>query len=89
MKAREAMAETVGTVSVTDTVRRVTELMNIEGCRSVRVLDGSRLVGVITDRDIVIRCLVKGGDIRDEMVGEIITLGHASDYDPVVNQRSA
>jgi CBS domain-containing protein len=38
---------------------------------SLPVVDGARLIGVLTDRDIVIRAIADGGDPRTVQVGEI------------------
>jgi CBS domain-containing protein len=61
MKVRDAMAKTIGTAAPSDSVRRVATLMREEGAGFLPVCDGEQLVGVITDRDIVIRCIAEGG----------------------------
>jgi CBS domain-containing protein len=61
MKVRDAMARTISTAAPSDSVRRVATLMREEGAGFLPVCDGEQLIGVITDRDIVIRCIAEGG----------------------------
>jgi CBS domain-containing protein len=74
MKVRDAMAKTISTASPTDTVRRLADVMKKENCGFVPVVEEDRLVGVVTDRDIVLRCLTNGhGDIGRELAAEIMS----------------
>ena len=74
MKVREAMAKTISTASPTDTVRQVAELMKEEDCGFVPVVEEGHLVGVVTDRDIVVRCLADGhDDLGNEMATEVMS----------------
>jgi CBS domain-containing protein len=74
MKVRDAMAKTISTASPTDTVRRLASVMKKEDCGFVPVVEEGRLVGVVTDRDIVLRCLANGhGDIGHESAAEIMS----------------
>ena len=68
MKVQEAMAKTISTASPNDTIQRVAQLMKQEDAGFIPVTDGDRLLGVITDRDIVIRCLADHQDILNEKV---------------------
>jgi CBS domain-containing protein len=51
----------------------VAELMATEDVGAIPVLDGDRLVGMVTDRDIVIRVIARGKDPRGMTVREIAT----------------
>jgi CBS domain-containing protein len=74
MKVWDAMAKTISTASPTDTVRRLASVMKKEDCGFVPVVEEGRLVGVVTDRDIVLRCLANGhGDIGHELAAEIMS----------------
>lgn len=60
MKARDLMTPDPFTVTATDSVFRAAELMRNVGVGSLPVVLGpedSTLVGIITDRDIVTRCV--------------------------------
>ncbi len=60
MKVREAMAKTISTAKPNDTVARAAKLMKMEDCGFIPVVAEDKIVGVVTDRDIVIRCLAEG-----------------------------
>ena len=44
---------------------QVAELMQAEDVGAIPVLEGDLLVGMITDRDIIVRAIAKGKDPRD------------------------
>lgn len=74
MKVREAMAKTVSTAHPDDTIGRVAQLMKQEDAGFIPVTEGRTLVGVVTDRDIVVRCLAEGhGDVINEPVEHAMT----------------
>jgi CBS domain-containing protein len=62
-------------ISVTpaEPVQRALELMKTNRVRSVLVLEGERLAGIITQGDCAIRVLLEGRDARTTPVGEIMT----------------
>ena len=37
----------------------------------VVVMDGEKIRGIVTDRDIVVRCVAEGGDVRTAKVGDV------------------
>jgi len=58
----------------TTTVRSAAELMQGEDVGSLPVVEeGGALVGIVTDRDIVVRAVAAGGDVDTITVGEILT----------------
>ena len=69
MKVREAMTKAVSTASRQERLLKVAQMMKAEDTGFIPVVDGESLVGVITDRDIVLRCLAEGhSDILNESV---------------------
>jgi CBS domain-containing protein len=60
MKVHEAMTSDPRRVSPQDTIYDVAVAMKEEGTGFVPVCEGDTAVGVITDRDIVLRCLAEG-----------------------------
>ena len=56
-----------------DHVQRALEQMKTYRVRSVLVLDGGRLAGIITQGDCAIRVLLEGRDARLTRVAEIMT----------------
>ena len=76
MKVREAMAKTISTAAPDDTVARAAELMKTEDCGFIPVVAEDKVVGVVTDRDIVIRCLADGhADVLSETIDHVMTAG--------------
>lgn len=60
MKVSEVMSVHVHVLAADDTVESAAQLMLREDIGSVPVHDGQKLVGMVTDRDIVIRGLAAG-----------------------------
>lgn len=74
MKIQDIMTRDPSSVTADATVREAAQVMKRENVGIVPVVDGQterRLVGVVTDRDIAIRCLAEGKDgtcrVRDVM----------------------
>ena len=57
MQVSDVMTKDVAIADIGSTVRDVAGIMRMEDCGFVPVLDEGRLVGVVTDRDLVVRCL--------------------------------
>jgi CBS domain-containing protein len=69
------MASTISTARPDDSLKRVAQLMKQEDSGFMPITDGDRLVGVITDRDIVIRCIAEKDDIRDVKAQDCMSTG--------------
>ncbi len=74
MKVSEAMTAQVVTASPKTTVTEVARMMAEIESGAVPVSDGGKVVGLITDRDIVLRVVAKGGAL-DTAVSEVMTEG--------------
>jgi CBS domain-containing protein len=72
MKAKDIMSTDVVCLSRDDTVEHAAQLMNQNDIGAIPVCDGSRVVGIVTDRDIALRSVGTGGDSR-QTVGQIMT----------------
>jgi CBS domain-containing protein len=73
-RVREVMAKTICTASKSDTVERVARMMKDEDCGFVPVTDDGRVIGAITDRDIVMRCVSAGHtDTMKTTAGEVMS----------------
>jgi CBS domain-containing protein len=70
-KIREVMTDHPVTVSPGTSVREVAALMREHDVGDVLVVDGDRLLGLITDRDLVVRAVGVGRDPASTPVGEI------------------
>ena len=74
MKVREAMAKTVTSAKRSDKVIDVAKKMKQEDAGFMPVVEnGGTVIGVITDRDIVIRCIAEGHDPRDETAEHLMS----------------
>lgn len=78
MRCSEIMTRDVQTASREMTLHEVAVLMRDGDMGSVPVVDDGKLVGIVTDRDIVVRVLAngKGADtpVSDAMTTEIVTV---------------
>ena len=68
---RDAMTTNPRGVEVSTPVVEAAKLMKSEDVGSLPVTEGDRLVGMVTDRDIVIRVVAEGKDVQTSTVGEI------------------
>lgn len=60
MKVREAMSRDVRIANPTETIEEAARMMAAQDLGSLPVGDGDRLVGMVTDRDIVVRAVATG-----------------------------
>ena len=73
MKVRELMTKQPTTVEPDAKLGEVATLMKQEDCGSIPVVEGGRLVGIVTDRDIVVRGLASGKDPKNQRVSEVMS----------------
>jgi CBS domain-containing protein len=71
--ARDVMTPNPATVSQKDSIRDAARIMASEDTGVVPVVDGRKIVGLVTDRDIVIRCVAEGKDTATAKVKECMT----------------
>lgn len=78
-RCREIMTGNVRTVASDTSVREVSVLMRESDIGAVPVVDADKLVGIVTDRDIVVRVVAEGGvastPVREAMTTEIFSVG--------------
>ena len=74
MKAQELMTKTPASCTPESTVREAAQLMLEHDCGCIAVVekDTTRLIGVVTDRDIACRCVAQGGG-PETRVKEVMT----------------
>jgi CBS domain-containing protein len=65
-KVRDIMTNIVGTLSPSNTIAEVAQQMRLLNVGSIPLVQSERLVGVITDRDIVLRVVADGLDPHQE-----------------------
>jgi len=76
VRAYEVMTRSVIAVQPGDTVLRAAQLMTESNCGALPVVDNSsRLIGIVTDRDLIVRSISRGMDPRYVQVDECMTQG--------------
>lgn len=73
MKVRDVMTTDVATATPETTLEDIATMMRDEDTGAIPVLDGDQLVGIITDRDIVIRCIAEGKDPVETTVEDVLS----------------
>jgi CBS domain-containing protein len=68
---RDVMTSNPRSIEPSTTVTEAARLMKAEDVGSLPIVDGDQLVGVVTDRDIVIRVVAEGKDLQSTTAGEI------------------
>jgi CBS domain-containing protein len=68
---RDAMTSNPRGVETSTPVVEAARLMKSEDVGSLPILESERLVGMVTDRDIVLRVVAEGKDVQSSTVGEI------------------
>ena len=78
MRCQEIMTSDVKTASREMSLRDAAALMRDGDMGSVPVVEGGKLVGIVTDRDIVVRAIAEGKDssspVGDAMTTEIFSV---------------
>ena len=75
MKVRELMTTGVTTAELGTTLEEIATIMRHEDLGAVPIVDDGDLVGIVTDRDIVVRCVAEGGDPGESTAEDILTEG--------------
>lgn len=74
MKVSDVMTTDVETVQLDSSLEEVASIMKIENVGAVPVVDeNDELIGIITDRDIVVRCVADGRDPAETQVHEVLS----------------
>lgn len=74
MKVSDAMTSQVSTAAPTDTIRKVAQVMAHVDSGVVPVVEDGKVVGLVTDRDIVLRVVAEGRSF-DSPVSEAMSEG--------------
>ena len=73
MRVSEIMTREPATVRPDSTLGEVAMLMKQEDCGSLPVVDDGRLVGIVTDRDVVVRAIAAGKDPKSTHVSDVMS----------------
>lgn len=68
---RDVMTSNPTTCTPTATVIDAAKVMAREDVGPVPVVEGDRLVGLVTDRDIIVRAVAEGRDVKSTKVADI------------------
>ena len=73
MLIKDMMTKAPACCKPSDTLDQVAKLMRDRDCGEIPVCDGTKIVGVITDRDITIRAVASGKTPMAVPVSEVMT----------------
>jgi CBS domain-containing protein len=73
MQIKELMSKEVEVIDSDSTLQEAAEIMKQYDVGALPVWDGAELIGVITDRDIVVRAIAEGRDPKNTIVTEAMT----------------
>jgi len=93
-KVREVMTDTPRCITPETPVLEAARLMKSEDVGSLPILDGERLTGIVTDRDIVLQAVAEGKDPRGMPVREVasrdlVTVGQDEDLSEALKRMAS
>src|SRR4051794_36065922 len=95
--AREIMTPTASFLNDTDTLQDAAKAMADQSVGAIPVCSSEKhLVGMITDRDIVVKCIANGGDPTKTKLAdvvseqpEVVTIGADDDAEEILRTMSS
>ena len=75
MQVREVMTTPVDLVDATISLAEAAKMMRDDDVGALPIGDGDRLIGILTDRDIVVRCVAEGADPRTTSARDAMSSG--------------
>lgn len=77
MKIKDIMSRDIVTCTPTDLISEIAQSMRALDIGCMPVVEGPRVIGMITDRDIVTRAVAENGPrfVKDVMSHEVISVG--------------
>ena len=73
MKVKEIMTKDIASLSSDDTIERAAQMMKQYDVGSIPVCRQENVIGIVTDRDITLRCVATGQDTKQQKVCDIMT----------------
>lgn len=73
MKVKEIMTHAVTAIDPEGSVVDAAKMMQKHNVGSIPVVDHTGVIGIVTDRDIVVRCVAGGMDLQNARVKEVMT----------------
>ncbi|WP_245663150.1 CBS domain-containing protein [Nocardia inohanensis] len=71
MKARDIMHRSAECIPAEETLDRAAQMMRNMDVGALPICNGDQLIGMLTDRDIVIRCIAEGHDPSRVRAGDL------------------
>lgn len=71
MKARDIMHDSVECIPADETLDRAAQLMRNMDVGALPICNNERMIGMLTDRDIVVRCIAEGHDPARVRAGDL------------------
>ena len=75
MKVKDALTKDVQYANPETSIRQVAQLMKDYDCGSIPVAENDKLIGMITDRDIILRCVAQDHDPLSMTAKECMSSG--------------
>jgi len=90
MKVKDIMTKNIAYINPASTVTEAAQLMQKHNVGSIPVCDQSGVIGIVTDRDIVVRNVAHGNNpqntaVRDVMTSKVTTVTPDMDVNDVSN----
>ncbi|MBP5427491.1 MAG: CBS domain-containing protein [Clostridiales bacterium] len=89
MKIKDVMTKNVACISPTSTIIEAARLMQKHNVGVIPVCDATKMVGIVTDRDIVVRNIANGTgvdkEVRDIMTSDVKTVTKDMDVEDATN----
>jgi CBS domain-containing protein len=73
MQVRDIMTQRVKTVRSTATAFEAAELMSLHDVGALPIFEGDALIGIVTDRDLILRCVAPGLDLMKTEVRQVMS----------------
>lgn len=73
MKVKDIMSTDIASLKSDDSIERAAQLMKQYDVGSIPVCNQNNVVGIVTDRDITLRCVATGQDTKQQKVCDIMT----------------
>ena len=93
-KVREVMTDSPRCITPETLVSEAARLMKSEDVGSLPILDGERLTGIVTDRDIVLQAVAeekdpRGMPVREVASQDLVTVGQDEDLSEALNRMAS
>lgn len=73
MQIKDVMTKNVASVKPQDNIERTALLMQEYNIGSIPVCEGEKIVGIVTDRDITLRCVAQGKNTKQVLASDVMT----------------